>query len=175
MPAMNLITTPYWWEAGAPLPDLPNAPPQKVELLIVGAGFTGISAAIHAARAGAKVCVVDAGVPGEGASTRNGGMAGAHPRLSLKDTAAKWGMDVAQALFNEAEPAFDHLQALMDDCAIDCDYQLTGRVQLAWTKADAKRQETMAADMAEAALSQGQPDAAERLADLVEEVAGRGA
>ncbi|MEM7438859.1 MAG: FAD-binding oxidoreductase [Pseudomonadota bacterium] len=146
---MTLVETPYWWDHAKPLPDLPPAPPQRVELLIVGAGFTGLSAAIHAARAGAQVCVVDAGLPGQGASTRNGGMAGAHPRLSLKDTAAIWGMDTAQALFNEAEPAFDHLQTLMDDFAIDCDYQLTGRVQLAWTRADAIRQESMAADMAE--------------------------
>lgn len=146
---MTLTTTPYWWDHGQPLPDLPKAPPPKAELLIVGAGFTGMSAAIHAARAGAQVCVVDAGVPGEGASTRNGGMAGAHPRLSLKDTAAKWGMETAKALFNEAQPAYDHLQRLTADFGIDCDYQQTGRVQLAWTRADAQKQRTMAVDMAE--------------------------
>ncbi|MEM9851497.1 MAG: FAD-binding oxidoreductase, partial [Pseudomonadota bacterium] len=141
-------TTPYWWDDGAPCPDLPRTPPDNADVLIVGAGFTGLSAAIWASRGGAAVTVVDAGVPGEGASTRNGGMAGAHPRLSLSATAARWGHDTAVAMFNEAHAAYDHLAGLIDDFAIDCDYTLTGRIQLAWTAADFAAQKAMAADMA---------------------------
>lgn len=144
---MEPIDTPYWWDQGAPLPDLPQTPPPKAELLIVGAGFTGLSAAIHAARAGARVVVVDAGIPGQGASTRNGGMAGAHPRQSLAETAARWGETRARALFNEANDAYAHLHSLIEEHDIDCDWQQTGRVQLAWTQEDARRQQSMAADM----------------------------
>lgn len=147
MAAMTLTTTPWWWEQGAPLPDLPNRPPARVELAIVGAGFTGLSAAIHAARAGAKVCVIDAGVPGQGASTRNGGMAGAHPRLSLSATARYWGEARAIAMFNEANAAYDHLHALIAEFDIDCDYEHCGRVQLAWTADHFAAQRQMAADM----------------------------
>ena len=43
------------------------------DLAIVGAGFTGLSAALHAAREGARVVVLEASEPGWGASGRNGG------------------------------------------------------------------------------------------------------
>lgn len=146
---MSLITTPYWWESGAPLPVLPETPPKTTDLLVVGAGFTGLSAAITAAREGVSVTLVDAGVPGQGASTRNGGMAGAHPRLSLAATAKIWGWDTAVALFNEANAAYENLHELIAFGQIDCDYQHCGRVQLAWTKQHAENQRKLAADMQE--------------------------
>lgn len=138
---------PYWWEDGAQLPDLPIVPPNKAELLIIGAGYTGLSAAITAANAGAQVMVVDAGIPGQGASTRNGGMAGAHPRLSLADMAQKFGQETARGMFNEAPNAFSHLRHLIESYNIECDYQQTGRIQLAWTKAHFASQQALAADM----------------------------
>ena len=139
--------TPYWWDDGAPLPDLPNIPPSKTELLIVGAGYTGLSAALTAATLGAEVTVVDAGIPGQGASTRNGGMAGAHPRISLAEMSKKFGAGTAQGVFNEAKPAFEHLQFLINHYGIDCDYQQTGRIQVAWTKAQFAAQQRLAEDM----------------------------
>lgn len=138
---------PYWWEDGAPLPDLPSVPPQKIGVLIVGAGYTGLSAALTASMQGAKVLVVDAGIPGQGASTRNGGMAGAHPRLSLAAMGRKFGTETACGIFNEATPAFTHLQNLIKSNGIDCDYQHTGRIQSAWTKAHFAAQKVLAADM----------------------------
>ena len=145
----QLLGKPYWWEGVRALPKLQNTPPQKTEILIVGAGYTGLSAAITAANEGAKVLIVDAGIPGEGASTRNGGMAGAHPRLSLVAMSEKFGAKTAKGMFNEATPAFNHLRNLIKTHGIDCDYQQTGRIQLAWTKADFVAQKTLAADMNE--------------------------
>jgi len=139
--------TPYWWEDGAALPDLSNIPPHKAEVLIIGAGYTGLSAALTAQRAGAKVVVVDAALPGQGASTRNGGMAGAHPRLGLAAMSNSFGAEVAVRLFNEAAPAFAHLRHLLHSAAIDCDFQETGRIQMAFTRAQFAAQKAMAADM----------------------------
>ena len=45
----------------------------KVDVLIVGAGYTGLSTALHLVDRGASVCVLDAQEPGWGASGRNGG------------------------------------------------------------------------------------------------------
>ena len=53
---------PYWWEDVA-WPALDGALPRKVDLLVVGGGYTGLSAAIAAHDAGAKVAVIDAGRP----------------------------------------------------------------------------------------------------------------
>src|SRR3954469_12828633 len=66
--------TPYWWEA-APLKPLPQQPlPKKLDVLIVGAGYAGLSAGLALARGGRSVAAVDTMNPGEGASTRNGGI-----------------------------------------------------------------------------------------------------
>ena len=57
---MDLKTAPYWWEAGEAPPPFAETPPRRVDLAVVGGGFTGMSAALTAAEAGASVCVIDA-------------------------------------------------------------------------------------------------------------------
>ena len=131
---MTTFGTPYWWEDGADLPDLPTNPPRHSDFTIIGAGYTGLSAAITAQRAGAKVLVLDAGVPGQGASTRNGGMIGVHTRILQKELVRSFGVDAADALLREAPSAFAFTKGLIETEKIDCDLQLTGRIVLAWTK-----------------------------------------
>jgi len=125
--------TPYWWDA---LTDevSDDGLPERCDLLVIGAGFTGLSAAIAAHECGAKVVVVDAKEPGKGASTRNGGMFGAHPRLSWDKLAAEYGAELADALMAESAPATAWTRALIEAEGIDCDLQQTGRLQLAWTE-----------------------------------------
>ncbi len=123
---------PYWWD-GIDWPVLDAQPPDKVDMLVIGAGYTGLSAAIAGHDAGAKVAVIDARQPGQGASTRNGGMVGTHPRLGWDALARKFGTDTADAIFAEAAPALQWVRDLIEREDIDCDYQVTGRVQLAWT------------------------------------------
>lgn len=159
---------PYWWDQGAPLPHLPERPPLRTDVLVVGAGYTGLSAALTAAEAGASVAVVDAGVPGEGASTRNGGMVGAHPRLSFETVVARFGIETARGLYAEAGPAFAHTTGLIAREGIACDLEVTGRIQLAWTRADFEAQKRLAA--AVAAASDIRIEIVER-ADLAAEIA----
>lgn len=70
-------STPYWWDKStfSQVPDQETLP-REVDILIVGAGLTGLSAARTAAKAGRSVLVVDQNPPGYGASFRNGGMLG---------------------------------------------------------------------------------------------------
>ncbi|MEP6701895.1 MAG: FAD-dependent oxidoreductase, partial [Betaproteobacteria bacterium] len=64
---------PYWWER-TPRPEIAvTALPSKVDVLVVGSGYTGLHAALQTARAGRSTVVVDAGDAGWGCSTRNGG------------------------------------------------------------------------------------------------------
>lgn len=146
---------PYWWEDRAPhLPsdDLPSS----VDLLIVGAGYTGLSAAIAAHDAGAAVAILDAGRPGEGASTRNGGMFGAHPRLPFSDLVAKFGEAAAIGVTRDANAAFEFTRDLIAAEEIDCDLQFTGRLSLAWTRAHHDGQRRLAEDVASAGGGQMQ-------------------
>ena len=126
---------PYWWSESSAASDPSDVLPERTDILIIGAGYTGLSAAIAAHGGGAKVVVVDAGVPGHGASTRNGGMFGAHPRLAWKALAKNFGPATADAIFGEAKPALEFVKRLIKQENIDCDLQQTGRIQLAYTAA----------------------------------------
>lgn len=140
------IGFPYWWE-GADWPTLDAPPPQQVDLCIIGAGYTGLSAAIAAHDAGASVAVIDAGQPGKGASTRNGGMTGAHPRLSWEKLRDLFGAQTADGIFAEAAPALQFVRDLIAREEIDCDFQQTGRIQLAWTQKHFESRKALAAEV----------------------------
>ena len=56
---------------------------KKYDICIIGAGYTGLSSALHLSNLGYSVAVLDAHRVGFGASGRNGGQLGAGQRLSL--------------------------------------------------------------------------------------------
>ena len=74
----------FWWEIEEKLSPTndSNKLPLEIEFVIVGGGYTGLSAAITIARQGRSVLVLDSGMPGFGASTRNGGICSGQIRLS---------------------------------------------------------------------------------------------
>jgi glycine/D-amino acid oxidase-like deaminating enzyme len=67
--------------AGPALPELDG--PQQADVVVIGAGFTGLSAALHLREAGVDVAIVEAMEPGWGASGRNNGQV--IPTLSRPD------------------------------------------------------------------------------------------
>lgn len=135
--------TPYWW-ADVDWPDLDVEPPKDTDVLIIGAGYTGLSAAIAASDAGASVAVLDSVQPGQGASTRNGGMFGAHPRLPWDAVCKLFGRETADGIFSEAHTALEFAKSLIEREGIDCDLQQVGRIQLAWSKAHFEAQKRLA-------------------------------
>ena len=77
-------STPIWWEDAPPVSVAPQPVAPSCDVAIVGAGYTGLSAAITLARAGRQVQVFDKMRAGEGASSRNGGIASGNLRPSLR-------------------------------------------------------------------------------------------
>ncbi len=126
--------SPYWWDdAGAPRAtddDLQS----RCDLLIIGAGYTGLSGALAAHDADVSVQVIDGDIPGVGASSRNGGMFGAHPRFSVAIMEKRFGRAVAAGIYAEASIAEQFVRDLIAREKIDCELQDVGRIQLAWTK-----------------------------------------
>lgn len=118
---------PYWWDAAPPtiLPEKPVA--SRSDVVIVGAGYTGLAAALELARAGRSVQVFDAMRPGEGASTRNGGIASGGIRHGFKELEKRFGTERATGIEQEAKAAREDLARFIADEAIDCDFKLTGR------------------------------------------------
>ena len=74
--AEDFRAEPWWWHA-APRPEEAPAPlPAETDVAIVGSGYTGLSCALTLARGGRDVAVLEADVPGFGASSRNAGFVG---------------------------------------------------------------------------------------------------
>jgi glycine/D-amino acid oxidase-like deaminating enzyme len=118
---------PYWWDA-APLLSFeakPLAP--TADVVIVGAGYTGLSAAITLARAGRSVLVFEKQRPGEGASSRNGGITSGNLRPSLAEMTKSFGEARAKAILAESKAAREDLYRFIAEEKIDCDFALTGR------------------------------------------------
>ncbi|MFV0385911.1 NAD(P)/FAD-dependent oxidoreductase [Paracoccus sp. (in: a-proteobacteria)] len=77
----------------------------RADVAVVGAGYTGLSAALHLARRGFDVALVEAHRAGFGASGRNGGQLGSGQRQEVDWLEARLGRDVARRLWDLAEEA----------------------------------------------------------------------
>ena len=118
--------TPYWWEDAQPAAGPRPALPGRTDVAVIGAGYTGLSAALTLARAGRSVVVLDAQAPGFGASSRNGGMCGDWLKPSFDTLARRYGRDRAVALIGEAREAFEFLPTFLTEEGIDCGYVRSG-------------------------------------------------
>ncbi len=131
----ELIATPWWWEGGAPDPaGLDDDPPREIDLAVIGGGFTGMSAALTAAEAGASVLVLDAMAPGQGASTRNGGMIGAPHRSEVLSLLGGPRDDVGRRMIAEGMEAYEHTRDLYTKRGVDAGFRQSGRIALAYTR-----------------------------------------
>lgn len=122
-----VASTPFWWEAAPPVALPSRDVLARCDVVIVGAGYTGLSAGLTLARAGRHVQIFDKLRPGEGASTRNGGIASGNLRPGYRQMVAKLGQARADALQHEAKAAREDLADFIQAEGIDCDFQLTGR------------------------------------------------
>lgn len=117
----------YWWTA-APLGRVERSPVSgECDVAVVGAGYTGLSAALVLARAGRAVQVFDRQRAGEGASTRNGGITSGNLRPGPAELSRRFGAARATALMAEAKAAREDLYRFIAEEGIDCDFALTGR------------------------------------------------
>lgn len=130
---------PYWWVA-APLSKTEHEPVTSTcDVVIVGAGYTGLSAAITLARAGRSVQVFDRQTPGEGASSRNGGITSGNLRHSHSEMTKRFGEARATAILAEAKVAREDLYRFIAEEGIDCDFKLVGRFAGASAPGDYER------------------------------------
>ena len=125
-------TTPYWLDTATPSGDYRSNPlPELADIAIVGAGFTGLSAALEAAQHGAKVVVLDEHTVGWGASGRNGGMATTGLAIGLSKAVKRYGRARAIEMFTEYNRAIDTIEELVKEHSIDCSFQRSGKLTLA--------------------------------------------
>lgn len=119
-----------WQETAAPRVEYPAlAGKVTADVAVVGAGYTGLSAALHLAEAGLRVTVIDAREPGWGASGRNGGQVIPGLKYDPPEMLAKYGPDLGARITafvgNTPQLVFD----LIARHGIACDARRCGWIQ----------------------------------------------
>jgi gamma-glutamylputrescine oxidase len=92
------------------------------DVCIVGAGFTGLSAAVHLADRGYDVILLDAHRVGFGASGRNGGQVGTGQRVDQRVLERMVGVEHARALWELALDGVQLVRDLIDQNSMDCGF-----------------------------------------------------
>lgn len=94
----------------------------KCDICIVGAGYTGLSSALHLAQKGYDVILLDAQRIGFGASGRNGGQVGQGQRLRQDELERMMGKDVARSLWDIANQSVELVRELAKSDLVECDF-----------------------------------------------------
>lgn len=103
-----------------------------VDVAIIGAGYTGLSTALHLAREhGIKATVLEANRTAWGASGRNAGfILKSSGRKSYESMQAQWGEEVMRGIYQEMCEGVDTVKSFISE-GIDCDPQDNGYIRVA--------------------------------------------
>src|SRR5664279_3207364 len=121
----SICAAPIWLENASLPPPAERPLPGGVDVLIVGAGYTGLSAASETAAAGRSTLVLDAGGLGAGCSSRNGGQVAYSIKPSFTALSARFGAELAFKICREGMDAVAYLRSLSMQ-HIDCDWREQG-------------------------------------------------
>jgi glycine/D-amino acid oxidase-like deaminating enzyme len=105
--------------------------PDYVDVAIIGAGFTGLSAARTLAKKGAKVAVLESETIGWGASSRNGGMVLTGMKLGVNKLISIYGREKTQEMYAASLTSIDCVEQIVRDEEIDCDFSRSGHLEVA--------------------------------------------
>lgn len=113
----------YYAATSTPLPEQPTLGAQSIraDVCIIGAGFTGLSTALHLAERGSNVVILESQRIGWGASGRNGGQLYGGQRKDVAWLEARVGKLEARRLWELGEAAKHLVKRLINELAIDCD------------------------------------------------------
>jgi glycine/D-amino acid oxidase-like deaminating enzyme len=105
----------------------------KVDVAIVGAGYTGLSTALHLAEKGVRVCVLEANEPGWGASGRNGGQVNPTLKYDPDQLVQMYGAERAEPLIDTVSSSADLVFDLIERHEIDCAPIRKGWMQVSYS------------------------------------------
>ena len=128
----DAVPASVWTEAAEPPVDArPLEGDRRADVVVVGAGYTGLSAALHLAERGADVVVLDAAEPGWGASGRNGGQVIPGLKHDPDDLERHYGPQIGRRMWQIAGSAADVVFELIARHKIACHAQPCGWIAAA--------------------------------------------
>src|SRR5947207_1495529 len=128
---MTIRETNFWLETVEP-PQVPvRELPQTADVAVIGAGFTGLSAARTLAKRGVRVLLLEAENVGWGASCRNGGMVLSGLKLGIPTLLARYGREATKKKYAASLESIDCVEALVRGENIDCNFSRCGHLEVA--------------------------------------------
>jgi glycine/D-amino acid oxidase-like deaminating enzyme len=128
-----MLKSEVFWQSTLAHPAItkPASLPERVDVAVIGGGYTGLSAARTLAQRGVKVAVLEAETMGWGASSRNGGMVLTGLKISMQTAMKRYGADLARRLFRFSLAGIDEVEQLVRQEGIDCGFARDGHLLLA--------------------------------------------
>ncbi|WP_425406676.1 NAD(P)/FAD-dependent oxidoreductase [Hwanghaeella sp.] len=124
---------PSWLDDLGPFTAVAGDLPESTDVLVIGSGYTGLSAALQTARGGRKTVVIDSADMGHGCSTRNGGQISTSIKPTLQALTKMVGAEKARAVRQEGVNALNWIEDFIRTEEIDCDFKRAGRFHAAHT------------------------------------------
>ena len=122
----------YWHDTAPRFDAAVQGPPGgRADVVVVGGGFTGLSAALALANKGAQVVLLEAERVGNAASGRNGGHVNNGFAQDYAAMCARLGTERANLLYRSFDAGVDTVERIIGEEGIDCDFRRTGKLKLA--------------------------------------------
>lgn len=130
--ARSIAEQNYWLTtAEMPALEVGNSFPEAVDVVVVGAGFTGLSAARTLAKRGARVALLERETVGWGASSRNGGMVLTGMKLGVSKLIRMYGRELTRRMYAASLASIDCVEQIVREERIDCDFARSGHLEVA--------------------------------------------
>jgi len=121
-----------YWLTTVEAPSVPvRELPASVDVAVIGAGFTGLSAARTLAKGGARVAVLEAQNVGWGASCRNGGMVLSGLKLGTPTLVKRYGREATKRMYAASLESIDCVEEIVREEGIACDFSRSGHLEVA--------------------------------------------
>jgi glycine/D-amino acid oxidase-like deaminating enzyme len=121
-----------YWLTTAEFPAIQVHPlPERADVAVIGAGFTGLSAARTLAKRGAIVAVLESETIGWGASSRNGGMVLTGMKLGVNQLISRYGRELTRRMYAASLETIDCVERIIREEGIGCNFSRCGHLEVA--------------------------------------------